>query len=243
MEKQHVVICIATLCTLFSLTGCNRERNSMIDKLKMVEMPDYADGELSKASIDELKSAITALENEVERTVRAGERLGTYYKMVAIRFLDQNMFELAFEHFRKALDINSANPFLAYYAGLCIAQLAQSVMEPAERERLFDRAEQYYLYAVKLDGKYTSALYALSVLYIFEMDRPMDAEVYLKRILARESRHFDAMFLLARVYVSYGRVDDAIDLYDEIETNSESEETVEKAIENRRILSGGSDVR
>ena len=98
------------------------------------------------------------------------------------------------------------------------------------------RAEEYYLRAIELDNQFTESLYGLSVLYIFEMDRIPDAEPYLNRILEKETRHIEAMFLLARVYVYEGRIEEAVELYDRIISYGQSSEQRGRAEENKESL-------
>ena len=70
-------------------------------------------------------------------------------------------------------------------------------------------AQTAFLRALEFNPRYGRALYALSVLLVFEMDRPEDAGPYLTRLLEIEKQNVDAMFLLARVRYSEGRLEDA----------------------------------
>lgn len=232
---------ICLLCTILFFSGCNRERQSVLEKLKTLEVGTYEDNALGRRNIEDLERGIRFLEDEVTRTVDAGEFLGTYYKLAGIQFLDRNMFGLAAQFFDKALGVYPTNHILAHRAGVSLARLAQAKADPDERADILARAEEYYLYAIQINGGYVDALYALSVLYIFEMDREEEAEQYLERILVKESLNFSAMFLLARVYASYGRLDDAVVLYDTIIDESKNSDTIEQAKSNRMAIIGGGD--
>jgi tetratricopeptide (TPR) repeat protein len=233
----------ATLLLVVLVTGCGRDQNAMVDELLSLEEETYKDRELSEATVEELLESIEVLEEEVVRTVDAGERLVTSYTMVGVAYMERELYGLAEEFFRKVLDYQPRNRLVVYRLGLCSSQVALSIMEPEARSRELEEAEDYYLYALTLDTKYDEALYALAVLYIFEMDKASEAEPYLLRLLEGESRHFEGMFLLARVYVLQGRIDDAIALYDRIIDESNNDGQVRQATLNRQRLGGGIDGR
>ena len=245
--KSSVITTIPlTTLLIFSMiiaivfTGCSRQRDrdTTVEKLLTVDESAYSNDADVEKSIDELKADIAALEKEIQRTVDAGERLGTYYRAVALRYMERDMFGLAADFFRSALDLSPSNKLIAYRLGVCTAQIADSTVDPIKRAERFEETEAYYLYALKLDPFYGDALYGLSVLYVFELDRQVEAELYLERLLKDESKHFKGMFLLAQVYVFVGRIDDALLLYDRIVKESGDSEQVDHAKENRMLLTG-----
>lgn len=238
----------ATVCFLLALlagvVSCRPDRDVILDELAALERSSYEDlkrGErdLDRKTEEELLAGIRFLEDEVNRTVNAGVHLGTYYKLVAIKYRDRELYGLASEYFDKALGIYPTNPYLAYWAGVCAGQRARASQTADTRSELFEQARRYYEYAIELDPRYTDALYALAVLLVFEFEELESAERYLERVLAIESLDYSAMGLLARVYVSFGRIEDAIDLYQQIEKGSNVDSMVEQAKRNREELSGG----
>ena len=233
---QSLALGLAAAAFTMGLSSCNRTQTALYERILSVEESGYEGAELSNQAVSELKDAIRMLEEEVDRTVDAGERLGVYYKLVGLRFLDQEMYGLALEYFEKALEIYPTNSYLAYMAGLSAGTYASSRLDPLERDSWFDRAEAYYRYAVRLKSKYVEALYALAVLYVFERPDPAEAQSLLERILGLEEYNFNAMFLLARVYVSNGMVDPAVELYDRIARKSPSSEQQSQASQNIRSL-------
>ena len=225
---------IIILCVF--LTACKSKEKTLLDDLVALEGGDVAD-----ATIDQMKAGIKLLTGEVERTIEAGVQLVNYYKMVAQRYMAQELYGLAAEFYRKALDLAPANASLAYRLGLCTSQVARSQPDVEIRQRTFENALGYHRYAVELDPTDTEALYAIAVLLIFELDRIADAETYLRRLLQEQPDHINGMFLLARVHANFSRYQDAIALYDRIIRDSNDEEQVNQAKENRAALNGGFD--
>ena len=82
---------------------------------------------------------------------------------------------------------------------------------------------------------YVRALYGLGVLYVFELDEPAKAIPYLEKLLTIDTKHIDAMFVLARAYYSTFEFDKAVQMYDKIIATSNSEETKSNAEANKKI--------
>lgn len=220
------------LLLLFTVSGCNnREEKLMTQKVLLTEP--------NTAKAEELSKEIAALLEETKRTIRATEKLGTYYRMLAMEYLDRNMYGPALENFRLAINIYPANPILSYYAGVCTGMMAKTEFREKERQTLFEEAEKAYLYSLNLRPGYEDALYALSVLYIFEMDRPLAAEPHLRTLLAINKNNVQALFLMARVMILSGRIEEAVAHYDSIIKADPDTETVNSARRNRQAVMEG----
>ena len=221
------------------LAGCSRENKALLDDLLIVEGGTYSGSEVSEKTISELREAIKLLKGEVERSIEAGVRLVIYYKMVAQKFMEQELYGLAADFYSKVLEIHPTNKIVAYRLGVCTAQVARAEPEAKIQKAGFERALAHHLYALELDPNFADALYAVSVLYIFELDAIANAEAYLERLISVEPNHTGGMFLLARVYAHFGRIEDAVSLYDEIIRESGNDAQIEQAKKNRAVLSGG----
>lgn len=233
---QYPALFLLLLFILLTAGGCNKTRKNILEKMKELQRGEYKGKELSAQTIEELKEGIAAYEKEAERTIEATEQLGIYYKLLAVQYLDREMYGPAMESIENALFYYPENPILYHLGGVCSARMAKVDIQGNNRSELLNKAEKYYLRAIELDSGYVDSLYGLSVLYIFELDKPFDAEPLLKRILSREKRNSDAMFLLARVYVLSGRIEDAVALYETIEETAPDPVKKAQAAENRRLL-------
>jgi tetratricopeptide (TPR) repeat protein len=235
-----LIVLVLSVFILPGLSGCRDKDEEILEKLKPFETMTYEEEQVSEQRIEELKEGIAKYEQIVERQVEASAQIGEYYKMLAVAYIDREMYGKALENLEEAVDYYPENSLIFYLAGVCSARMAKArVNRPAEQEELFGEAENYYLRAISLDNDFVEALYGLSVLYVFELDRIMDAEPYLERILEKESRNTNAMFLLARVYVYSGRVEDAVELYNEIIDKAQSKQQKERARELKdQVLEG-----
>ncbi len=219
------------LLILVIISSCSREEDDLYSRLATTEY-----GEISEEREAELNGDIKKYRDILEEKVEAARGIGSCYKMLGKLYLENKMYLLALDQFKEASLIYPENPILFYYAGLCSARYSKSVIDDPESFKYIQDAVKYYEKAVSLDSKYSNAIYALSVLYVFELDRPADAAVLLNSLIEFETKNYDAYFLLANAYVRMGRIDDAISVYDRIIKTSDNKVFREKAEDNRKEL-------
>ena len=234
--------CLLTLVIILSLimlVSCGGEKKAWMDSLSAAEEREFSKGTVPEERIENLNKGISYYEADVERTVKASKQIGIYYRMLALEYISLEMYNEALKSIEKAVEYFPTSPLLFYKGAIAAAQMTQAVFDDERIGYYLNTAEEYYLRALSLDPGYTEALYGLSVLYIFELNRPFDAEPLLERLLAGGSSNFSAMFLLARVKILRGETDAAEELYSTIEEKAPDEETKQKAKDNRMRIAGG----
>jgi tetratricopeptide (TPR) repeat protein len=162
-----------------------------------------------------------------------------YHEAMALGYMDKRIYGEALRHLEKALEVFPDNELLHYYAGLCAAKMGKAMIGAArddERSSWFRLAEEYYSRAIDLYPDFTQALYGLSILLVYELARPAEAEPLLAKLTMIERQNTDALFLLASVYYQLGQYEKAIEQYEVIEQISKSQERVEKARENKKRI-------
>lgn len=217
----------------------SKDELNYLQELKKYISVVFKDRDFSKKTIDELKVGIRSYEKIVNKKIEAAENIDLYYKMVGLRYLEKKMYNLALENFTSALYMTPENALLHYQCAVSAARLGKTSVQDSDSERLYALAETHYKKALFYENNYAEALYGLSVLYIFELKKSYDAEEHLVKLLAKESKHIDGMFLLARVYAEKGNVDGAIELYDRIISMTKSEGKIDQARKNKLMLLEG----
>ncbi len=230
---------LLVIIVLLLLGSCNEEQTRILNRLLDTESGEYDGEEPDEKRVAELEEHVRKYSDEVRELVEDTGKLGIYYKMLALEYLDNEMYGPATEYFLKALEIYPNNHTVQYYTGLSMAQVSGAAKEREERQKVLEEAAFHYIRAIELKGNYFNALYALSVLYIFELDRPFEAEEYVLRALEVKQNDGNSLFLLARIRVLQGSYEEAIELYDRIIENSGNSEAVERARTNREQLIGG----
>ncbi|MDR2596203.1 MAG: tetratricopeptide repeat protein [Treponema sp.] len=194
-------------------------------------------------TIEGLRQAIALYEDQIERNVREGAQTGVYWKILAIRLADKNLHNDALGALERAIYYNTEDAILFYLTGVSAANIAKSLVgfsaaDERERERYYKLSEASYLRALEIDVTYTKPMYGLSVLYVFELDRPQDAIPYLERYLTIQSYDVSAMFVLARAYYMTENFIKAVEQYDRIISRTKDQKIREEALINRDIIQG-----
>ena len=222
------------------LGGCDRGDEGFLTELERIEEGSgYTDEGPSDERIRELKAGIRQYREVVEERVEAAGQLGVYHKMLAVAYMDRDMYGLALEHLEEAIDIQPENPILFYYAGVSAGRMAKSTVEETEQTELYEDAEAYYLRSIELDPTRNDANYALGVLYVFEMNEPIKAREYLEQAIEDEPKNARAQMVLARSYAMTGEAQRAAELYDQAAEIAADRDTQEAALRNRDALLEG----
>lgn len=233
MRKIKIAVVIFVYSCLL-LTSCN-------DKRFIQRVQEYEEGVSNPTSEAELKDAIKKYLRRIDDIVIAYERVGIWYKMLATRYLDKKMYKNALETLEKAVEIYPENQNLYYKIGVCAANIAKGSLDFEVRGqdvsmRYFDLAARSYKRAIELDPNYSKAIYALSVLYVFELARPEEAITLLEGEIEGKMKPLDELFLLAQAYVAANHNDKAIEAYKRIIELSGSATQKKQAQENIDIL-------
>ena len=192
-------------------------------------------------TIEGLRQAIALYEDQIERNVREGAQTGVYWKILATRLADKKLHNDALVALEKAIYFNSDDPVLFYLTGVSAANVGKSKVgfspdARREMEQNYTLAENSYLRALEIDITYTKAMYALAVLYVFELDRPQDSIVYLERYLQLQPSDVSAMFVLARANFMIENFSQAVEIYDRIVSRTKDQKVKEEALNNRELI-------
>jgi len=201
------------------------------------------EGSTSALTIEELRAAIRTYERRLEKHVADASKTAIYWKLLSSRLMDRGLHGEALEALERAIYYSPEDPVLHCYTGISAGIMAKSIhMFPGrdnrERENYFAIAERAYRRAIELDGRYLRSLYGLSVLYVFELNRPEDAIPYLRRYLEISRNDVDAMFVLARAHFMTRDFQAALDIYDRIITLTGDEQKRRDAHDNRQLVIG-----
>mgnify|MGYP002624988925 FL=1 len=238
MKKRYKSF-LAITFTMITLCGCTKSNKTIVRMQKLEEGI-----EKSPTTEEELKEAIAKYENRIADMQIATGQVGIWYKMLAIRYLDANMYGEALKYFQKAIQIYPENQNLFYYVGLCAGYMAKASLDytasgdttTVDKYNYLKLSETAYLRAIELEPKYGRALYGLGILYVFELDQSEKAIPHLEKLLSFDTRNFDAMFVLARAYYMTGEYDRAASLYDKIASQTKSDKKKQEALANKKII-------
>ena len=231
---KKIVFFILTCLFLFSSWGVSNKR--------IIRMQKMEEGVGSPTTIEELKTAIEKYDARIADLQLSQSQVGIWYKILGTRYLDNKMYGEALKAFQSALQYYPDNQNLYYYVGICAGYMSHTALDynatgnMEQKYNYLKLAETAYLRAIEIEPRYSRALYALSVLYVYELDEPTKAIPYLERVLDIEKKHTDAMFVLARAYYSAYEFDKAVEMYDKIISVTTSDKKKADAEANKKIV-------
>ncbi len=231
MKNKSLKIILSAI--LFSLLFFSCNKSTALLRLQELE-----EGVHNPLSESELKTAIKKYEKRVQDIMIAEGRVAIWYKMLGTRYMDKKMYKKALECFQSALEYYPENQNLFYQVGLSASLLAKNSLDfnatgtDIEKKRYYALAVSAYERAIEINPKYSKAIYALSVLYIFELNQAEKAVPILESVVEREKKPLKHMFLLARAYYIIGESNSAIEMYERIIKLSGSEKQRKEAQEN-----------
>ncbi|MGP1438096.1 MAG: tetratricopeptide repeat protein [Treponema sp.] len=217
------------ICVIF-FASCNNKR--FIQRVQ-----EYEEGVNNPTSEAELNDAIKKYLRRIDDIIVASERVGTWYKILGTRYLDKKMYKNAFECFQKSIEFYPENQNLYYKVGVCAALMAKNSIEYEDMEdHYFNIAVKAYKRAIEIDPNYSKAIYALSVLYIFELGEPKEAIPLLEKAIDGKMKPLEELFLLGRAYAMVGENEKAISTFKRIVDISGNEAQRKQAKENIDII-------
>ena len=220
---------ILSLLFVLILSSCKVSNKSIQRQLKIEE------GVSNPTTIEEIQDAIEKYDVRVRETQMAMSQIGIWYKMLGNRYLDNKMYGEALKCFQKAVEYYPANQNIYYYIGVCAGYMSKTALDygavgsNTQKYNYLKLAETAYLRALELDDRYTNAMFAVSILYVYELDESEKAVPYLEKLLTIDTKHTDAMLLLGHAYYLTGQNDKAVSSYDNVIKYTKSAEKKEAA--------------
>lgn len=233
--KNYIIHFFFLLClAVFISCGVNQNYIKNIQTLE--------EGVSNPTTIDEFKDAITKYEKRVEDIMVAQTQTGIWYKILATRYIDKEMYGEALTALQNAVLYYPTNQNLFYYIGVSAGYMAKAELDfsasgsSTKKQNYLNLAESAYLRAIELESGYVRALYGLGVLYVFDMDESEKAIPFLEKLLTIDKKHTDAMFVLARAYYVQYEFEKAIDMYDSIIQVTTSPQKKADAEANKKLV-------
>lgn len=229
-----VTVCLLSLFW----TGCNYSNRTLLEK-RIQNMEKYSG---NPGNIDQIKEGISRYDQEAQELVEKNSKIGIWYKILGTRYLDKKMYGEALKAFQEAVEIYPDNPNLYYYIGICAGYMSHSALDFDARGSIDKKmnylklSESALSQAIKIDGRYANALYALGVLYAFDLDDGAKAVECLEKFVEIETKNTDGMMVLARAYYMSHEFDKACDMYDRIISITKSSQRKSEAEANKKVV-------
>ena len=227
---------LALLVVATVLAGCQAESDSTLEFLAETDGTTYDGVSAGEDRIEELRRDIEEYREAVQETTRRYGRIASFQKMLARELIETEMYGPALEALQAAMELQTDNAVLYYLAGVSAARSARAGLIQGAAEQRLELAEQMYREALAIRPDYREALYGLTVLLAFELNRADEALEFARELARLETGDPSVRFLLGNVLVRVGNVDEARDVYAELAQNAPSSEQRRRAAENVAAL-------
>ncbi|MDR1411958.1 MAG: tetratricopeptide repeat protein [Spirochaetaceae bacterium] len=229
-----VVAILAAGFTLFYNYGMSGERNRLARRIAELGNPGGP-----PETVEGLREAISLYEKQIEQHVKDAAQTGVYWKILATRLQDRGLHNEALKALEQAVYYSPQDPSLLYLTGISAARVAKGFLDfrggaAGSSESYYALAEDAYRKAIAVDDRYVKPMYALGVLYVFELGRPADAIPVMERYLDLTSNDVEGMALLAHAYALTSQYEFALNLYDRILSITKDKDKRAAVEENRR---------
>lgn len=188
------------------------------------------------STIEGLQEAIAMYENQLSMYLNDADKTGLYWKILATRLHDKQMYGDALNALDRAIAYYPVDASLHYLKGVCSGQMAKASYGE-QSQPFYDLCEEAYLKAINIDPTYSRPYYGIGVLYTYELNRAAEAVPYLERY-AYELRAYDVdgLFVLAGAYYASGDSERALAVYDDIISRTRNDERKNEAMKNKQII-------
>ncbi|MDA3950865.1 MAG: hypothetical protein PF508_16785 [Spirochaeta sp.] len=240
-RRFHRYFLLAIVLFVLAVVGCVEENDARLEFLTQTESGAYEGIPVDDERVEELRRDITRYEEEISETVQNYRRVASFQKSLAQELIRGEMYGPALEALERAMDLQSENAVLYYFAGVAAARSARGHILDGEETDYLSRAERLFGEALALRPDYKDALFAMAVLLAFDLQRPEEALEYSRRLSQLETGDPGVRFLHANVLVRNGMVDEAIAVYDDLAQTAPGTDQRARARENRDALRGRSE--
>ncbi len=233
MTKRKIFLGTIALFSAVIFDSCTKSNRTI---QRMQKMEENVGSPTTEA---ELKEAIKKYQDRIADIQLANAQVGLWYKMLAVRYLDAQMYGEALKNFQIALQYYPNNQNLFYYQGVCASFMANTkigVGESEERASFLKMAEESFLRAIAIEPNHAKALYSLGVLYVWELKEFEKAIPILETLVASQKLDAKAKAALAAAYFGNQDYEKSVAMYDEIISTTKSPQIKKEAESNRQLV-------
>ena len=234
----HQILTISLLGVV--VLGCGKEDDARLEFLKQTEGAAYEGVAVDDEKIAQLRQDIAEYEEEVAETVQNYRRIASFQKTLAHELIRSEMYGPALDALERAMELQSENAVLYYFAGVAAARSARGHMIDGEETDYYSQAERFFSEALALRPDYKDALFAMAVLLAFDLQQPEEALIHSRRLSKLETGDPGVRFLHANILVRNGMIEEAIAVYDDLAQTAPGADQRARARENRDALRGRS---
>lgn len=238
---------LLTTFLLFSCTGSIRNEVNHMPK-EFTSLRDYGKEQDDKtitsatkldnsASIKDLKKTLANQEADYIKLIEKLKMKSYTLYLLGIKYKESSMYYEALDCFEKAIKANPSKDMLYYEAGFMKINIANTLANKDEIDKIRDEAKTYFNEAIKINPKNHEATFALATMLSYFDGNFADAEVLMAQYSKLTTPNADSLFLNAYISAGLGQYNSAASYYEQIEKLKNIDSSVvNQAKQNRETL-------
>ena len=211
------------LCLIISCGDASKERLNLGLRIREIEIA----GGSSLEKIEVYKEFIEKEEQNILKIINSVNKKARFFSLIGLEFIKLGQYGAAIEYFNKNLEQGSENHLSHFYVGISSYNLAKRIKTKEKIEEYFMLAENSFLKSISIKNDFKEAIFSLSNIYVYDLDKQLEAKEYLNRLESMGENSFEFFMLRGANYYSLGDLTNALLFYKKAKSQALTKEQIE----------------
>ncbi len=151
-------------------------------------------------------------EGRYKKQLEKADKVGKSYEKLGKKYLQNKNWTPGIEALNKAVEYGSSGSRVHYLLGAAYANRGKEL----DNKDDIQRAETHYRRAIELNNRLNSARYGLGILIFYLKKDHGEGIKIMKSIIGRDREYYSARFALGRFYYETGKLDQSLEVYEDL---------------------------
>ncbi|WP_421622833.1 hypothetical protein R5397_02905 [Borrelia sp. MN22-0132] len=214
------------LIFLFLVISCGDESKEKVNLgLRIREIEIAGGGSLEK--IEVYKEFIDKEEKNILKIINSIDKKARFFSLIGLELIRLGQYGPAIEYFNKNLEYGPDNHLSHFYIGVSSYNLAKGIETKEKVREYFVLSEDSFLKSISIKDDFKEAIFALSTMYVYDLDKQLEAKGYLSRLESMGEDYFEFFMLRGANYYSLGDFDNALLFYKKAKDKALTQEQID----------------
>ncbi|ACH93253.1 putative cytosolic protein [Borrelia duttonii CR2A] len=216
--------CVSVFLLLWVSCGDGAKEKSNLG-LRIREVELSGGGSLEKVEV--YKEFIDREEKNVLKIINSIDKKARFFILIGLELIKLGQYLPAIEYLNKNLEYGPDNHLSHFYIGVSSYNLAKGMQTQDKIEEYFTLAENSFLKSISLKDDFKEAIFALSTMYVYDLDKQLEAKGYLSKLEFMGENYFEFLMLRGANYYSLGDFNNALLFYNKAKSKASTQEQIE----------------
>ncbi|UPA11983.1 hypothetical protein [Borrelia venezuelensis] len=211
---------------LFLVISCGDESKEKVNLgLRIREIEIAGGGSLEK--IEVYKEFIDKEEQNILKIINSIDKKARFFSLIGLELIRLGQYGPAIEYLNKNLEYGPDNHLSHFYIGVSSYNLAKGIETKEKVREYFILAEGSFLKSISIKDDFKEAIFALSTMYVYDLDKQLEAKGYLSRLESMGEDYFEFFMLRGANYYSLGDFDNSLLFYKKAKDKALTQEQID----------------